>query len=181
MSTSDELREAALEYHRFPRAGKDQRHRHQAAGHPARSGAGLFAGRRRRLRGDRRRSRRGRRDHRARQPGGGDHQRHRGAGAGRHRPAGGQAGDGGQGRSCSRNSPASTSSTSRSTSAIRTSWSTIIAALEPTFGAINLEDIKAPECFDIERQLRERMNDPGVPRRPARHRDHRRRRGAQRR
>ena len=33
----------------------------------------------------------------------------------------------------------------------------IIAALEPTFGGINLEDIKAPECFYIERKLRERM------------------------
>ena len=36
----------------------------------------------------------------------------------------------------------------------------IIAALEPTFGAINLEDIKAPECFYIERQLRTRMKIP---------------------
>ncbi len=36
----------------------------------------------------------------------------------------------------------------------------IIAALEPTFGAINLEDIKAPECFYIERQLRSRMKIP---------------------
>jgi len=36
----------------------------------------------------------------------------------------------------------------------------IIAALEPTFGGINLEDIKAPECFYIERTLRERMNIP---------------------
>ena len=36
----------------------------------------------------------------------------------------------------------------------------IIAALEPTFGAINLEDIKAPECFYIERHLRERMKIP---------------------
>ena len=34
------------------------------------------------------------------------------------------------------------------------------AALEPTFGGINLEDIKAPECFDIEARLRERMNIP---------------------
>src|SRR5689334_16081029 len=33
----------------------------------------------------------------------------------------------------------------------------MIAALEPTFGGINLEDIKAPECFYIERKLRERM------------------------
>ncbi len=36
----------------------------------------------------------------------------------------------------------------------------IVAALEPTFGAINLEDIKAPECFEIEGQLRERMSIP---------------------
>lgn len=36
----------------------------------------------------------------------------------------------------------------------------IIASLEPTFGAINLEDIKSPECFLVERQLRERMNIP---------------------
>jgi len=36
----------------------------------------------------------------------------------------------------------------------------IIAALEPTFGGINLEDIKAPECFYVERTLRERMNIP---------------------
>ena len=36
----------------------------------------------------------------------------------------------------------------------------IIAALEPTLGGINLEDIKAPECFYIERKLRERLNIP---------------------
>ena len=36
----------------------------------------------------------------------------------------------------------------------------IIAALEPTFGGINLEDIKAPDCFYIERKLRERMKIP---------------------
>ena len=36
----------------------------------------------------------------------------------------------------------------------------IIAALEPTLGGINLEDIKAPECFVVERKLRERLNIP---------------------
>jgi len=36
----------------------------------------------------------------------------------------------------------------------------IIAALEPTFGAINLEDIKAPECFLVEQKLKERMGIP---------------------
>src|SRR6201996_5982059 len=36
----------------------------------------------------------------------------------------------------------------------------VVAALEPTFGAINLEDIKAPECFEIEAKLRQRMQIP---------------------
>jgi malate dehydrogenase (oxaloacetate-decarboxylating)(NADP+) len=36
----------------------------------------------------------------------------------------------------------------------------VVAALEPTFGGINLEDIKAPECFEIEAKLRERMKIP---------------------
>jgi len=36
----------------------------------------------------------------------------------------------------------------------------VVAALEPTFGGINLEDIKAPECFEIEKRLRQRMNIP---------------------
>ncbi|MDA0237108.1 MAG: NADP-dependent malic enzyme, partial [Proteobacteria bacterium] len=36
----------------------------------------------------------------------------------------------------------------------------IIAALEPTFGGINLEDIKAPECFYIEKKLKEKLNIP---------------------
>jgi len=36
----------------------------------------------------------------------------------------------------------------------------VVAALEPTFGGINLEDIKAPECFEIEAKLRERMAIP---------------------
>ncbi len=36
----------------------------------------------------------------------------------------------------------------------------VVRAMEPTFGGINLEDIKAPECFEIERALREKMNIP---------------------
>ena len=36
----------------------------------------------------------------------------------------------------------------------------MVAALEPTFGGINLEDIKAPECFEVEATLRERMKIP---------------------
>ena len=40
----------------------------------------------------------------------------------------------------------------------------IICALEPTFGGINLEDIKAPECFYVERKCRERMKNSSLPR-----------------
>jgi malate dehydrogenase (oxaloacetate-decarboxylating)(NADP+) len=35
-----------------------------------------------------------------------------------------------------------------------------VKAMEPTFGGVNLEDIKAPECFEIERRLKEEMNIP---------------------
>src|SRR5690606_4722825 len=35
-----------------------------------------------------------------------------------------------------------------------------VKALEPTFGGVNLEDIKAPECFEIERRLKEELNIP---------------------
>ncbi len=48
-----------------------------------------------------------------------------------------------------------------------------VAALEPTFGGINLEDIKAPECFEVEERLTARMRNSGVPRRPARDGHHR--------
>src|SRR5690625_5338519 len=39
-------------------------------------------------------------------------------------------------------------------------WVEIIAAMEPTVGGINLEDIRAPECYYIEKELRQRMNIP---------------------
>jgi malate dehydrogenase (oxaloacetate-decarboxylating)(NADP+) len=45
--------------------------------------------------------------------------------------------------------------------------------MEPTFGGINLEDIKAPECFIIEQRAARAHEHPGLARRPARHRDHR--------
>ena len=48
--------------------------------------------------------------------------------------------------------------------------------LEPTVGGINLEDIAAPDCFYIEETLRKTMKHSRLPRRPARHRDHLRRR-----
>jgi malic enzyme len=63
----------------------------------------------------------------------------------------------------------------------RTSSSTPVRFLGPSFGGINLEDIKAPECFVIEQRLREADGHPRLPRRPARHRHRRRRRPHQRR
>ena len=48
------------------------------------------------------------------------------------------------------------------------------ALSRPSFGGINLEDIKALRCFIIEQRLRELLEHPGLPRRPARHRDHHR-------
>ena len=39
----------------------------------------------------------------------------------------------------------------------------VVAALEPTFGGINLEDIKAPECFEVEAQAARAHEDSGVP------------------
>ena len=57
----------------------------------------------------------------------------------------------------------------------------VVDALAPSFGGINLEDISAPRCFEIERRLDEALLDPGLPRRPARHRDRGAGRAAQRR
>ena len=71
-----------------------------------------------------------------------------------------QAGDGGQGRACSRSSPASTCFDIEIAESDPDKLVDIIAALEPTFGGINLEDIKAPECFYVEQKLRERMKIP---------------------
>ena len=45
-----------------------------------------------------------------------------------------------------------------------------VTAIAPSFGAINLEDISAPRCFEVEQRLVERTGHPGDARRPARHR-----------
>ena len=98
--------------------------------------------------------------HGARQPGRRRHQRHRRARPRQHRPARRQAGDGGQGlplqevRRHRRLRPRGRRARRRQRS------STSVAALEPTFGGINLEDIKAPECFEIEAGLRDAHEIP---------------------
>ena len=150
----------ALEYHRLPTHGKISVTPDQEPCQPARSRARLFAWRRLCVPGHQGRPERGRDADVARQPRRRDHQRHRGARARQHRPACRQAGDGRQGAACSRSSPASTSSTSRSTRRDPDKLVDIVASLEPTFGGINLEDIKAPDASIIERALRERMKIP---------------------
>ena len=140
------------------RQGRDRRH--QAARQPARPLARLLARRRRGLRGDRRRPGERLPLHRARQPGGRDHQRHRGARPGRHRPAGRQAGDGRQGRACSRSSPASTSSTSSSTRTTPTSWSTSSPRSSRPSAASTSRTSRRRSASTSSAKLRERMKIP---------------------
>ena len=91
-------------------------------------------------------------------------------GPGRHRPRGGDAGDGGQGdalqgvrrRRRLPDLPRPPRTPTRSSRPCK--------AIAPGFGGINLEDIAAPRCFEIEERLRQRARHPGLPRRPARHR-----------
>ena len=112
---TDNLREAALDYHRYPTPGKISvtptkamaTQRDLALAYSPGVAEACLA-----IVDD---PREARQPDRARQPGRRDHQRHRGAGPRQHRPAGRQAGDGRQGRACSRSSPASTCSTSNST------------------------------------------------------------------
>ena len=55
-----------------------------------------------------------------------------------------------------------------------------VIRIAPTFGGINLEDISSPRCFEIEQRLQRGARHPGLPRRPARHRDRHARRPDQR-
>ncbi len=159
-SSANELKQAALDYHRLQPHGKIKVSATKPMVTQRDLALAYSPGVAVRLRGDRRRPQCGQRAHRARQPGGGDHQRHRGARPGRHRPAGRQAGDGRQGRAVPEVRRHRRVRHRDRRDATRTSWSTSSPALEPTFGGINLEDIKAPECFIVERKLRERMKIP---------------------
>ena len=103
------------------------------------------------------------------QPGGCCHRRHRCAGPGRYRPGGRHAGDGGQMRPvqgfCRRGRA------SRCASAVKDVDDIVntVRLLAGSFGGINLEDISAPRCFEIERRLKEVLRHPDLPRRSARH------------
>ncbi len=171
----------ALDYHRAGTAREARGRPDEAARHAARSVARLLARRRRAVPRDRRQSRDGLGVHGARQPGRRRHQRHGGPRPRQHRPARRQAGDGGQGlplqevrrhrrlrsrarrdglgplhrRSSPRSSRPSAASTSRTS--------------------------RRPSASRSRPALRARMDDPGLPRRPARHGHHLGRGAAQRR
>ena len=99
----------------------------------------------------------------------------------RHRPRGRDARDGGQGR------PVQGVRRRRRVPDLpvaprtRTRSSQTVIHIAPTFGGINLEDISAPRCFEIEERLKADARHPGLPRRPARHRGRHARRADQRR
>ncbi len=108
------------------------------------------------------------------------HRRLGGARARQHRPGGGAAGDGGQGGAVQAvrrrrrlaglpGHPGHRRDRRRSSRRSR-----------PVYGGINLEDIAAPRCFEIEAPAARAARHPGLPRRPARHRDRRARRADQR-
>ena len=156
----EDFRKAALDYHRLPRPGKLSveptkrmaSQRDLALAYSPGVAAACEA-----IAAD---PDSGARLYRARQSRRGGLERHRGARPRQYRAARGQAGDGGQGGALQEVRRTSTCSTSRSTAIDPDRFVDVVAALEPTFGGINLEDIKAPECFEIEQRLRERMNIP---------------------
>ena len=138
--------------------GKIEQRNKLPAPHARRPEHGLHARRRPRLHGDRPRPRQGLPVHDQAQHRGRRLRRQRRARPRRHRPRGRDARDGGQVRRCSRSSAAST----RSRSACRTKDpDEIVAAVNhiaPAFGGINLEDISAPRCFEIEERLKQRRS-----------------------
>ncbi len=159
-ASSENARQAALDYHEFPRPGKleiratkpmaNQRDLARAYS-PGVAEACLE------IKAD---PVDGGALHRARQSGRGGVERHGRAGPRQHRRAGLEAGDGGQGGPVQEVRQHRLLRHRGEREAIRCKLAEIVAALEPTFGAINLEDIKAPDCFIVERLCRERMKIP---------------------
>ena len=167
-SDSSDLEGAALFYHANPRPGKTRDPGHKAARQPARSGAGLFAGRGCPLPGDRD------------DPGAAALYTGRAnlvgvvsngsavLGLGNIGPLASKPVMEGKAVLFKEVSPESTSSTSRSTRRASMRWFRRFAALEPTFAGSS-GDIKAPECFEVEEQLKARMRIPVFHDGPARY------------
>ena len=142
-----------------------------AAQDPRRPLDGLHARGRAHLHGDRRGSRLGlgphdQAEHRRRRL-----RRHRRARPRRHRPRGGDAGDGGQGVLFKEFGGVDACPICLATKDVDEIVAIVQGASRPAFGGINLEDISAPRCFEIERAAEDDARHPRLPRRPARHRD----------
>ena len=153
------LKKEALRYHREPRPGKIEVVPTKPPS-PGRSEPGLHPRCGRPVPGNPPKPGSLLRVHRPQQPGGCHHQRLGGSWFGQYRTSGGQTGDGGQGRSfqtlCQPGRVRPRNRRRRPGRIHRHRG----AKLEPTFGGINLEDIRAPECFYIEEQLKARMQIP---------------------
>ena len=157
----------------FPRPAREDRGRpDEAPVEPARPRARVLAGRGGAVPRDPEEPRGRLQVHREGQPRRRRDERHRGARPRQHRRARRQAGHGGQGATSSSSSPTSTCFDLEVGSEDPDDVIKFCQLLEPTVGGINLEDIRAPDCFYIEETLRRTMKVPGVPRRPARHGDH---------
>ena len=156
---SDELKQRGARLSRRRAGGETADPADQADGDAARPVAGLQPGRRLRLRGDRARSGDGGALYRAREHRRGDLERHRRPRARQHRGAGVEAGDGGQGGAVQevlRHRYVDLEVDETDVDA----FVEAVARLEPSFGGINLEDISAPACFEIEKRLKARMKIP---------------------
>jgi hypothetical protein len=154
-----ELKRAALEYHEFPTPGKLAIAATKQLTNQRDLALAYSPGVAAALRRNRGRPEQRLQVHQPRQPGGRHHQRHRRAGPGRHRPAGAKPVMEGKAVLFKKFSGIDVFDIEINEKD-PDKLVDIIAALEPTFGGINLEDIKAPDCFYVERKLRERMKIP---------------------
>ena len=150
----------ALQFHSVGRPGQARSHRHQADGDPARPVAGLFAGRRGAGAGHRRGCQPRLRLHGQGQFRRRHHQRHRHPGTRQPRRACGQARDGRQGGAVQAVRRHRLRSIWKSPPRTPTQFINCVRYLGAGWGGINLEDIKAPECFIIEQKLRELLDIP---------------------
>ena len=148
----------------------------QGPDQPARPRAGLFARRRLPCLAIAADPDAGRESDVARQPGGGDHQRHGGAGPGQYRPAGQQAGDGRQGLPVQEIRRHRRVRHRAGRDAIPTSSSTSSRRWSRRSAASTWKTSRRRSASTSRRKLARAHEDPGLPRRPARHGDHRRRR-----
>ena len=142
------------------RDGKIGIHPTVERGRPRRAGHGLHAGRRPGVQRHRGATRTRERLHLGRQHRGRRERRHRGARPWRYRPGRGHAGDGGQGAAVQALRRHQRRARVHRLHRCGRAWSGRSPRWRPSFGGINLEDISAPRCFEIEDRLRAMLDIP---------------------